>query len=86
MNDNDILKYLALQLLIYAAEIVGVTFLFLGGLWLFGLIAELVIKYVPLPITLIVGVAVIVLMLSPPYIDSPPKRVIMGYRSTMERR
>ena len=86
MNDKDILKILALQLLIYAAEVVGVTFLFLGGLWLFGLIAELVIKYVPLPITLIVGVAVIVLMLSLPYIGRPPKRVIMGYRSTMERR
>ena len=86
MNDKDMLKCLALQLLIYAAEIVGVTFLFLGGLWLFGLIAELVIKYVPLPITLIVGVAVIVLMLSLPYIGRPPKRVIRGYRSTMERR
>ena len=86
MNDKDILKYLALQLLIYAAEIVGVTFLFLGGLWLFGLIAELVIKYVPIPITLIVGVSVIVLMLSLPYIGRPPKRVIKGYRSTMERR
>ena len=45
MNDKDILKYLALQLLIYAAEVVGVTFLFLGGLWLFGLIAELVIVH-----------------------------------------
>ena len=86
MNDKDMLKCLALQLLIYAAEIVGVTFLFLGGLWLFGLIAELVIKYVPLPITLIVGVTLIVLTLALPYMGKPKKRRIRGYRSTMERR
>ena len=86
MNDKDMLKCLALQLLIYAAEIVGVTFLFLGGLWLFGLIAELVIKYVPLPITLIVGVTLIVLTLALPYMGKPKKRRIRGSRSTMERR
>ena len=86
MNDKDMLKCLALQLLIYAAEIVGVTFLFLGGLWLFGLIAELVIKYVPLPITLIVGVTLSVLTLALPYMGKPKKRRIRGYRSTMERR
>lgn len=86
MNDKDMLKYLALQLLIYATEVVGVILLIFGCLWIIGSLAELAAKYVPFPITLIVGVAVIVLMLSPPYIDSPPKRVIRGYRSTMERR
>ena len=86
MNDKDILKYLALQLLIYAVQVVLAMVILLGGLWLLGLIAELVIKYVTLPITLIVGVSVIVLMLSLPYIGRPPKRVIKGYRSTMERR
>lgn len=86
MNDKDILKYLALQLLEYAVEVVLAMVILLGGLWIIGSLAELAAKYVPFPFTLIVGVAVIVLMLSPPYIDSPSKRVIRGYRSTMERR
>ena len=86
MNDKDILKYLALQLLIYAVQVVLAMVILLGGLWLLGWTVELIAEYVPFPITLIVGVAVIVLMLSLPYIGRPPKRVIRGYRSTMERR
>ena len=85
MNDKDILKYLALQLLIYAVQVVLAIVILFGGLWVLGWIAELIIEYVPFPITLIVSVVLIVLMLSLPYIGRPPKRVIKGYRSTMER-
>lgn len=86
MNDKDILKSLALELLIYAAEVVLAIVILLGGLWVLGWIAELIIEYVPFPITVIVGVTLIVLTLALPYMGKPKKRRIRGYRSTMERR
>ena len=86
MNDKDILKSLALELLIYAAEVVLAIVILLGGLWVLGWIAELIIEYVPFPITLIAGVVLIVLTLALPYTGKPKTRRIKGYRSTLERR
>ena len=86
MNDKDILKYLALQLLIYAVQVVLAMVILLGGLWIIGWTVELIAEYIPFPITLIVGVTLIVLTLALPYMGKPKKRRIRGYRSTMERR
>ena len=52
MNDKDILKYLALQLLEYAVEVVLAMVILLGGLWIIGWTVELIAEYVPFPITL----------------------------------
>ena len=84
MNDKDILKHLALQLLIYAVQVVLAMVILLSGLWIIGWTVELIAEYIPFPITVIAGVALIVLTLALPYMGKPKKRRIN--RSTMERR
>ena len=61
MNDKDILKYLALELLIFCGKVILAMAALLGGIWLIGWIVELAAEYVPFSITLIAGVALIVL-------------------------